>query len=565
VIKEDSIYRMWYNSYPGGADDHDRIGYVYSLDGIHWRKYDGNPVIMEGDTATDDFDENGAIDPMVLKDGNTYKMWYAGVSWSGATNYAKFGYATSSAYEGSPPAINQMGLASLNLPSGMHIMMYFIPEGPGPLDINELKVDGPSSFTYTFSDWDIMNVMGNQLPLVIFPMNPVNTGGYTFTVKANNGQTASNSVTLGGSTISVPQDGIDYLHRSVNDGIVPWNTADQVYVGNATPQFRWKPYLGDSYYYRVLIMDWRRRAGWYSPDPALGSTKSGDGYMYCQIPSGILKDNTPYHWLVEVRDMHSRWGAHNRSRSSWRQIYTGTKSGTYDFLNDTYGKAGFNSDRSFRNGDRAVFCAFVHNLAPWDIDSYFGVAISGVTFYQFVPGNDAFTTDPFPFMYSANVQGFPGDGTYNFYVYEDGTGNNETASKGFSGLTNVPQVTKDDMRHENVVTRIDNAYLPYADPALFWKSKGPDLWHRVRIFDWNYRRFVWSSNWLDGVTAGNDMSAQVPQGTLKENTPYRWWVEVCDGAKQNRTRSQWLSFMTGSGTEPGRFLPAVYLLLLLGD
>jgi len=121
------------------------------------------------------------------------------------------------------------------------------------------------------------------------------------------------------------------------------------------------------------------------------------------------------------------------------------------------------------------------------------------------------------------------------------------------------------MRHENVVTRIDNAYLPYADPELFWKSKGSGYWHRAVIMDWQYRRLVWQSDWLNGVAAGNDMSAQVPQGTLKGNNPYRWWVEVYDSTKQNRIRSQWLSFMTGPAQQPGTFLPSIYLLLLLGD
>ncbi|MBW2116075.1 MAG: hypothetical protein JRH04_14895, partial [Deltaproteobacteria bacterium] len=102
------------------------------------------------------------------------------------------------------------------------------------------------------------------------------------------------------------------------------------------------------------------------------------------------------------------------------------------------------------------------------------------------------------------------------------------------------------------------------DPALFWKSKGSGYWHRAMVFDWNYRRFVWASDYLNGVTVGSDMSAQVPEGTLKEHSPYRWWVEVYDSAKQNRTRSQWLSFKTGSAEEPGSFLPAIYLLLL-GD
>ncbi|MBW1702029.1 MAG: hypothetical protein JRJ11_13020 [Deltaproteobacteria bacterium] len=141
VIKEDSIYRMWF----GGEDTkwYERIGYAYSIDGIHWRQYDGNPIIMEGGSG--DFDENDAADPMVLKDGNTYKMWYQGEK---GVDITSFGYATSQAYQGSHLEINQMSVMTSNNPTEMEIFLAVIPEGPSPLDINELKVEGPSDFSY---------------------------------------------------------------------------------------------------------------------------------------------------------------------------------------------------------------------------------------------------------------------------------------------------------------------------------------------------------------------------------------------------------------------------------
>jgi hypothetical protein len=579
VIKEDSIYRMWYNAYPKD-DDHDRIGYAYSLDGIHWRRYDGNPVIMQGGLSA--FDEYGAMDPMVLKDGNTtYKMWYMGSGNCGGPNCAKIGYATSSAYEGSPPAINYAGVATLNrslAQGGMHIMMYFIPEGPGPLDINELKLDGPggSGFSYNFFDWDLTNWMGTQFIALSTPKDPVDSGTYTYTMKSNNGQTATKALSLTATTIPVPQDGsgAGQLDRAVNG-----NTADYVYTGNSTPNFRWKPMTGytSGYYYRVRVIDWKyNNSWWYVSDPQEGTNTDGSGYMYAQAASGILKANAPYHWSVEVMDTNNTWSASNRAWSDWRHIYTGTKSGTADFLSDDWGKAGLVSERSFRTGDRAFFYAFVHNLAPWDIEldspNQFRVDDpSDIPFHYFNLVNDAFYTDPFPFMYSAGEQGLPGSGDYDFYVYEDGTSDYESHTLTLARNDSVPRVTKDEMRHENAVTRVDNAYLPYADPELFWKSKGSGYWHRVMIFDWHYRRFVWQSGYMTGIATGSDMSAQVPKGTLKPNNPYRWWVEVYDdngygtGPGRNRTRSQWLSFMTGPAQQPGRFLTPIYLLLLLGD
>jgi hypothetical protein len=549
VIKEESIYRMWYEGEefdtPVGGE---RIGYAYSIDGINWRKYDGNPVIMEGQSGS--FDEDGTFNPMVLKDGNTYKMWYGGDCDPGPC-VTEIGYATSQAYPGDHLQINNMIAGSLQTPDGLYILTAFIPEGPSLLDINELMVTGPngSNFSHTFSDWDIHNVMYHQFPVYKESMDTVSPGIYTFSVKANNGQSAQNTLDLTTSLIDVPQDGTTHLDRRVND-----NTSEEVYAGTATPAFKWKPYVGDEYYYRVWIMDWKNRAVWWLSKPDIGTNTDGEGYMSATVTDGILKENTPYHWLVEVLDTNDVWSGHNRSRSSWYDFYTGTKSATDDFLDNSYGKAFFRSERSFRFGDRGFFAAFVHNLAPWDIDTTGDDAFlvddpNNDPFYYFNPDNDAKTGDPFPFMYFGKVQGFPADGTYDFYVYEDGTSNNDTVAKSFTGDNTLPRVSKDEMQHEDVVGRIDNAYLPYTDPDLFWKSKGTNYKYRVMVIDWNNRRPVWASDLIDGAPEGNEMSvAVVPGDVLEEHSPYRWFVDVYDSDKNNRTRSQWLSFMTGTGS-----------------
>ena len=75
VIKDGGVYRMWYDGMQD-ASSPTRIGYAYSNDGISWIKYGGNPVLTEGTAPA--FDEYGPFDAMVLKDGNTYRMYYAG-------------------------------------------------------------------------------------------------------------------------------------------------------------------------------------------------------------------------------------------------------------------------------------------------------------------------------------------------------------------------------------------------------------------------------------------------------------------------------------------------------
>ena len=77
VIKDGDTLRMWYT----GLDDlvwaytDWKIGYAWSLDGIEWYKFAENPVlstdmVWEGNTM-----KLGAV----IKDGNTYKIWYQAI------------------------------------------------------------------------------------------------------------------------------------------------------------------------------------------------------------------------------------------------------------------------------------------------------------------------------------------------------------------------------------------------------------------------------------------------------------------------------------------------------
>ena len=64
VIKEDGLIRMWYAGEEGEMTP-ERIGFAYHPRRSPWRKYDGNPVMMEGPPGA--FDEDGVWDPMVIK------------------------------------------------------------------------------------------------------------------------------------------------------------------------------------------------------------------------------------------------------------------------------------------------------------------------------------------------------------------------------------------------------------------------------------------------------------------------------------------------------------------
>ncbi len=97
VIKDGNIYKMWYSGNDGIAY---RIYYATSPDGLTWTKYDNNiPAVSDGSSTNGRIptgtigtgDDGGTSSPSVIKDGNTYKMWYSGSDGSNIRLY----YATS--------------------------------------------------------------------------------------------------------------------------------------------------------------------------------------------------------------------------------------------------------------------------------------------------------------------------------------------------------------------------------------------------------------------------------------------------------------------------------------
>lgn len=76
VIREGNTYKMWYAGY-SLTTGKVNIGYATSTDGIAWTKYSGNPILTTGATG---WDSVYVQDPHVIKIGNTYHMWYGGVN-----------------------------------------------------------------------------------------------------------------------------------------------------------------------------------------------------------------------------------------------------------------------------------------------------------------------------------------------------------------------------------------------------------------------------------------------------------------------------------------------------
>ncbi|MBL8046032.1 MAG: hypothetical protein JNL09_05800 [Anaerolineales bacterium] len=75
VVKEGAFFRMWYEA--KDFSDNFTIGHVVSTDGINWERPTPNVAVFTG------ADDPGTLSPdliwnhAVLKEGNTYRLWYA--------------------------------------------------------------------------------------------------------------------------------------------------------------------------------------------------------------------------------------------------------------------------------------------------------------------------------------------------------------------------------------------------------------------------------------------------------------------------------------------------------
>lgn len=76
VIRVRGLYYLYYAGET--QDELEQIGLATSHDGIHFTKHPDNPVLEVGPPGS--FDEHEVSNPMVLRRGGIWFMWYAGVS-----------------------------------------------------------------------------------------------------------------------------------------------------------------------------------------------------------------------------------------------------------------------------------------------------------------------------------------------------------------------------------------------------------------------------------------------------------------------------------------------------
>ena len=93
VIKHGEIYEMWYGASPGKEFDTSiegianlkgYIGHATSEDGIHWTRDSNNPILGPEESGTGSWEEDGAIMPTAILDGDEVKLWYVGIGRQGS-------------------------------------------------------------------------------------------------------------------------------------------------------------------------------------------------------------------------------------------------------------------------------------------------------------------------------------------------------------------------------------------------------------------------------------------------------------------------------------------------
>ena len=89
VIFDGGVYKMWYGS--SAIFGFWNSGYATSTNGIDWSKQSDVPVLDLG--STNSWDDQWAFASSVLHDGNSYQMWYSGLSTN--DNKRRIGFATS--------------------------------------------------------------------------------------------------------------------------------------------------------------------------------------------------------------------------------------------------------------------------------------------------------------------------------------------------------------------------------------------------------------------------------------------------------------------------------------
>jgi len=171
VLFEEQTYKMWFTGAPVNRSA-GQIGFANSTDGTNWSKDSANPIVSPG--AVGEWDNPIVLNPVVIRDGDTLKMWYGGNNF----NKGRVGYATSTdgitwiksesnpvMDSGPPGSWDELGAVpqTVIFDGNTYHMWYFGPDtgfrfrigyATSPDGITWTKYDDPSTTESRFAESD---------------------------------------------------------------------------------------------------------------------------------------------------------------------------------------------------------------------------------------------------------------------------------------------------------------------------------------------------------------------------------------------------------------------------
>jgi hypothetical protein len=368
---------------------------------------------------------------------------------------------------------------AMNTPDGITTLVVakvFDPNGTIPTTINSIAVSGPNGFSYSFTTGDYIaytNEYWSKRPEL-----PVE-GEYTFTVKDNEGKTATSHCYLEvGNTIPLPDDSSLQASGDPLPTTLSWGAISN-YQGNL--------------FYRTRIYDMSDNTIWTSNNTTGTATN---------VPSGILSSGTDYQWRVEAFDEYHSYASNNRAVCEKIPLAVDNTSPffTYAVVYKRLDSDGIWTALEFRVIDP-------NGTVPNTINS---ITVTGPGGFSQTLGKSDY--DPAFNEYYRIVSGSPTDGIYTFTV-TDSDGRTATTYD-YVAASNVPFVAI------NTFQASGNSL----SPRLSWSVpsyNGSSIYFRVRIIDTEGNP-VWSSGRISST------SETVPSGILQEGVSYRWQVRTGD-------------------------------------
>ncbi len=81
IVFVNGLFYMWYRGSRSPNQEYSSIGLAFSKDGVHWKKYNANPILKPGPRGS--WDDKQVCDPTVLFEEKTklFQMWFSGESY----------------------------------------------------------------------------------------------------------------------------------------------------------------------------------------------------------------------------------------------------------------------------------------------------------------------------------------------------------------------------------------------------------------------------------------------------------------------------------------------------